>query len=168
MKSIKAKILVSMLLVVLVGSILIGVITALLNASGIDTLMAKTVGPAAQMVANAVQWRMDNYWTALQEAAASDIFQELDPDAPELVPVRDDIAMRNGFLYTGKMDADGFSSTGYNYAEEEYFQKCKESMKPYISDIMNDGEQMIFLLEVPIIVEGKSAYDSGRNRFWQL
>ncbi len=55
MKSIKAKILVSMLLVVLVGSILIGVITALLNASGIDTLMAKTVGPAAQMAANAVQ-----------------------------------------------------------------------------------------------------------------
>ncbi|MCI9323923.1 MAG: HAMP domain-containing protein [Lachnospiraceae bacterium] len=139
----------------LVGSVLIGVITALLNAAGIDDMMAKTLGPATQMAADAVEWRMDNYWTALQEAAASDIFRESAPDAPELVPVRDEIASRNGFIYTGKMDADGLSSTGYSYAEEEYFQQCKENMKPYISDIMNDGQRMIFLLEVPIIIDGR-------------
>ncbi len=97
---------------------------------------------------------MDSYWTALQEAAASDIFIECDPTAPELVPVREDIAERNGFLYTGKMDADGFSSTGYSYAEEDYFKQCKATGEPYISDIMNDGKQLIFLLEVPIIVDG--------------
>ena len=34
---------------------------------------------------------------------------------------------------------------------------CKQSMKPYISDIMNDGQQMIFLLEVPIIEDGQFA-----------
>ncbi len=44
---------------------------------------------------------------------------------------------------------------GYNYAEEDYFQQCKFTMKPYISDIMNDGQQMIFLLEVPIITDGR-------------
>lgn len=144
-----------MLSVVLVGAVLIGVITALLNAKGIDAVMTKTLGPATQMASDAVEWRMDKYWTALQEAAASDIFRQSDPMAPELVPVREDIAQRNGFLYTGKMDADGFSSTGDSYAEEEYFQKCKETMKPYISDIMNDGRQMIFLLEVPIIENGQ-------------
>lgn len=154
MKSIKSKIQISMLSVMLVGSVLIGVITALLNASGIDSMMEKTLGPATQMAADAVQWRMDSYWTALQEAAASDIFIECDPTAPELVPVREDIAERNGFLYTGKMDADGFSSTGYSYAEEDYFKQCKATGEPYISDIMNDGEQLIFLLEVPIIVDG--------------
>lgn len=154
MKSIKSKILVSMLSVVLVGSALIGAVTAFLNASGIDTLMEKTVGPATEMAANAVEWKMESYWTALQEAAASEIFRESAPDAPELAPVRDEIASRNGFLYTGKMDASGFSSTGYSYADEDYFKQCKASMKPYISDIMNDGEQMIFLLEVPIIVDG--------------
>ena len=42
MKSIKSKIQVSMLSVVLVGSVLIGVITALLNARGIDDVMTKT------------------------------------------------------------------------------------------------------------------------------
>lgn len=155
MKSIKSKIQISMLLVVLVSSVLIGVITALLNASGIDDVMTKTLGPATQMAADAVEWKMGNYWTALQEAASSDIFRESDPAAPELIPVREDIAQRNGFLYIGKMDAGGFSSTGYNYAGEDYFQQCKSTMKPYISDIMNDGQQMIFLLEVPIITNDR-------------
>ncbi|USF26041.1 hypothetical protein N510_000957 [Firmicutes bacterium ASF500] len=157
MKSIKSKIQVSMLSVVLIGSVLIGVITALLNASGIDDVMTKTLGPATQMAADAVEWRMGNYWTALQEAADSDIFRESDPEAPELVPVREAIAERNGFLYTGKMDASGFSSTGDSYAGEEYFQQCKATMQPYISDIINDGSQMIFLLEVPIIENGRFA-----------
>ena len=155
MKSIKSKIQISMLSVVLVGSVLIGVITALLNASGIDDVMTKTLGPATQMAADAVEWKMGNYWTALQEAASSDIFRESDPAAPELIPIREDIAQRNGFLYIGKMDAGGFSSTGYNYAGEDYFQQCKSTMKPYISDIMNDGQQMIFLLEVPIITNDR-------------
>ncbi len=155
MKSIKSKIQISMLLVVLVSSVLIGVITALLNASGIDDVMTKTLGPATQMAADAVEWKMGNYWTALQEAASSDIFRESDPAAPELIPIREDIAQRNGFLYIGKMDAGGFSSTGDNYAGEDYFQQCKSTMKPYISDIMNDGQQMIFLLEVPIITNDR-------------
>ncbi len=155
MKSIKLKIQISMLAVVLIGSILIGVITALLNAQGIDDMMEKTVGPATQMAADAVEWKMDHYWTALQEAAASEIFQTSGPKSKELIPIRDDIAQRNGFLYTGKMDAAGNSSTGYSYANEDYFQQCKATMKPYISDIMNDGEQMIFLLEVPIVVNDR-------------
>ena len=155
MKSIKSKIQISMLSVVLIGSVLIGVITALLNASGIDDVMTKTLGPATQMAADAVEWRMGNYWTALQEAAASDIFRDSAPTTPELVPVRDGIAQRNGFLYVGKMDAGGFSSTGWSYAEEDYFKQCKSTMKPYISDIINDGSQMIFLLEVPIVVDGR-------------
>ena len=170
MKSIKSKIQISMLSVVLIGSALIGVITALLNASGIDDVMEKTLGPATQMAADAVEWKMGSYWTALQEAAASDIFRESDPAAPELVPLRDDIAQRNGFLYTGKMDSSGFASTGDSYAGEDYFQQCKSTMKPYISDIMNDGQQMIFLLEVPIITNGRfsvgNCSQSGYRQRW--
>lgn len=153
MRSVKSKIQISMLAVVLVGSVLIGVITAFLNANGIDDMMTKTLGPATQMAADAVEWRMDNYWTALEEAAASDIFIESSPVSKKLAPVREKIAERNGFIYTGKMDADGHSSTGYNYADEEFFKQCKATKKPYISDIMNDGSRMIFLLEVPIITE---------------
>ena len=41
MRSIKSKILFRMLSVVLIGSVVIGIITALLNATGIDRLMEK-------------------------------------------------------------------------------------------------------------------------------
>ena len=94
MKSIKSKILMGMLAVVMAGAVLIGVITALLNARGIDALMEKTLGPATQIAADAVQWRMDGYWTALQEAAASDIFRNAAPMDPELETVREEIAQR--------------------------------------------------------------------------
>ncbi|MDE6132685.1 MAG: methyl-accepting chemotaxis protein, partial [Oscillospiraceae bacterium] len=66
MKSIKSKILLRMLSVVLIGSVTIGLITALMNASGIDKLMQKTVGPATSMAASAVKWKMDNYWAPLK------------------------------------------------------------------------------------------------------
>ena len=86
MKSIKSKIQVSMLSVVLAGAVLIGIITAILNAAGIDDVMTKTLGPATEMAADAVEWRMDNYWSVLQEAAASEIFQECAPTDPRLIP----------------------------------------------------------------------------------
>ena len=60
MKSIKSKIQVSMLSVVLIGSVLIGVITALLNAAGIDDVMTKTLGPATQMAANRERGGMED------------------------------------------------------------------------------------------------------------
>lgn len=54
MKSIKSKIQISMLSVVLIGSVLIGVITALLNAGGIDDVMTKTLGPAISQVTEGI------------------------------------------------------------------------------------------------------------------
>ena len=116
-----------MLSVVLVGSVLIGVITALLNASGIDDVMTKTLGPATQMAADAVEWKMGNYWTALQEAAASDIFRESDPDAPELVPLREDIAQRNGFLCAHRT---GMNMTAAQSRMKRYWQAFRPVRRP--------------------------------------
>lgn len=155
MKSIKSKILLRMLTVVLIGSVVIGIITALLNATGIDRLMEKTVGPATTMAANAVKWKMDNYWSPLKEAAAMDIFQNEEPTSEVLAKVTADMAARNGFIYIGKMDANGTASTGANYGGEDYFTACRDSKQPYITDIMNDGSQMVFILEVPIIKDGQ-------------
>ncbi|MDE6764361.1 MAG: HAMP domain-containing protein [Oscillospiraceae bacterium] len=155
MKSIKSKILLCMLTVVLIGSVTIGIITALLNATGIDKLMEKTVGPATSMAANAVKWKMDNYWAPLKEAAAMDVFREEEPTSEVLAKVTSDMAARNGFIYIGKMDVNGTASTGDNYGDMDYFTACRDSKEPYITDIMNDGNQMVFILEVPIITDGQ-------------
>lgn len=155
MKSIKSKILLRMLSVVLIGSVTIGIITALMNAGGIDKLMEKTVGPTASMAANAVKWKMDNYWAPLKEAAAMDVFREEEPTSEALAKVTSDMAARNGFIYIGKMDVNGTASTGDNYGDMDYFTACRDSKEPYITDIMNDGAQMVFILEVPIITDGQ-------------
>lgn len=155
MKSIKLKIFISMLSIVMVGSILIGIITAFMNAKGIDSLQEKTVLPATVMAANAVKWKMDNYWSPLKEAAVMDIFRNSESVSPELATVTSDMAERNGFIYIGKMDKTGTASTGENYSNTDYFIKCRDTLKPYITDIMNDGSQMVFILEVPIITDGE-------------
>lgn len=153
MRSIRSKILVSMLTVVLLGSVFIGAISAYMNAKGIDALLESTIGPAAKMAASAVEWEMENYWSPLKEAAAMDIFRDSEPTDAELGAVASDIASRNGFIYIGKMDVSGTASTGDNYGDMDYFQLCRDSMSPYISDIMYDGSQMVFILEVPIITD---------------
>lgn len=155
MKSIKSKILLRMLSVVLIGSITIGLVTALMNAKGIDSLLEKTVGPATSMAASAVKWKMDNYWAPLKEAAAMDVFREEEPTSEVLDAVTSDMAARNGFIYIGKMDVNGTASTGDNYGSMDYFTACRDSKEPYITDIMNDGAQMVFILEVPIITDGQ-------------
>lgn len=155
MKSIKLRIRVVVLLLVLISSLLIGTITALLNAYGIDKVLTATAGPVAKITANAVKWRLDDYWAPLTEAAALSEFKELVSTDPELIAITEGIASRNGYIYVGKMDRNGIASTGENYGNTEYFLKCKESLRPVISDLMNDGNQMIFLLEVPILVNNQ-------------
>ena len=98
MKSIKSRIFLRMLSVVAIGSMLIGIITAFMNARGIDTLQEKTIGPATEMAASAVKWKMDNYWSPLKEAAVTDIFRESEPTSAELAGITSSMAERNGFI----------------------------------------------------------------------
>ncbi|MBD5117298.1 MAG: HAMP domain-containing protein [Ruminococcaceae bacterium] len=155
MKTIKAKILLRVLSLVLIGSVTIGLLTALMNAASIDTLLKKTITPATEIAANAVKWKMDNYWVPLKEAAETDIFRSEEPTSSALAEVTSSMASRNGFIYIGKMDVNGTASTGENYGSEDYFTVCRDTLSPYITDLMYDGQQYAFILEVPIITEGR-------------
>lgn len=155
MKSIKSKIRVIVLALIVVNSVLIGVITSLLNVKGIDRMMETTVAPVSKITAKAVKWRLDNYWAPLTEAASLEIFRNSQPTDPELIAFTEEIASRNGFLYVGKMDATGIAFGGADYGNTDYFLKCKETLRPVISDLIYDGNQTIFLLEVPILKNGR-------------
>ena len=106
MKSIKSKIRMIVLVLLVVNSILIGVITSLLNVKGIDRIMETTVAPVSRITAQAVKWRLDNYWAPLTEAASMRIFLDSQPTDPELIAFAEETASRNGFLYVGKMNID--------------------------------------------------------------
>ena len=85
MKSIKSKIRMIVLALLVVNSVLIGVITSLLNVKGIDRIMETTVAPVSRITAQAVKWRLDNYWAPLAEAASLGIFLDSQPTDPELI-----------------------------------------------------------------------------------
>lgn len=155
MKSIKSKIRMIVLALLVVNSVLIGVITSLLNVKGIDRIMETTVAPVSRITAQAVKWRLDNYWAPLTEAASLGIFLDSQPTDPELIAFTEEIASRNGFLYVGKMNANGIAYGGVDYGDTDYFLKCRETLRPVISDLIYDGNQTIFLLEVPILKNGR-------------
>ena len=155
MKSIKSKIRISMLAVVLISSVLIGIIGTISNARGVNILLEATLGSSVTTAARAVEWKLDNYWAPLKEAASTEQFINNASTNPELVEATQGIASRNGFLYVGKMDRNGTASTGENYGTTDYFLECKETQVPVITDLMHDGNRMIFLMEVPIFKNGQ-------------
>ena len=154
MKTIKGKILVRVLSLVLSVSLAVALISALMNAANIDSLLEKTIAPATKIAAQAVEWKMENYWAPLKEAAEYDIFRTEEPTSPVLAEMTSFMAERNGFIYIGKMDTSGKASTGENYGSEDYFINCRDTKEPYITDLMFDGQRNVFILEVPIITDG--------------
>lgn len=154
MKTIKGKILVRVLSLVLSVSLAVALISALMNAANIDSLLEKTIAPATKIAAQAVEWKMENYWAPLKEAAEYDIFRTEEPTSPVLAEMTSFMAERNGFIYIGKMDTSGNASTGENYGSEDYFINCRDTKEPYITDLMFDGQRNVFILEVPIITDG--------------
>lgn len=155
MKTIKGKILLRVLLLVFSVAFVVALISALMNASSIDALLIKTIPPSTRIAANAVKWKMDNYWAPLKEAAEYDIFRDEDPESSVITEMSSYMAERNGFIYIGKMNAEGKASTGQNYGGETFFTQCRDTMKPYVTDLMFDGERNVFILEVPIITDGR-------------
>ena len=111
--------------------------------------METTVAPVSRITAQAVKWRLDNYWAPLTEAASLGIFLDSQPTDPELIAFTEEIASRNGFLYVGKMNANGIAYGGVDYGDTDYFLKCRETLRPAISDLIYDGNQTHFSAGIP-------------------
>ena len=155
MKSIKSKILVNMLPVVLIGSILIGAVSAILNYRGTYAVLESTIGPAADIAGEAINEKLNGYWGTLTEAAALDVFHTSKPSDKALIERSEGIASRNGFMYLGKLDAQGIGPSGTNNSDQDYFKWCKERLSPVISNPIHDGAQVVFLMASPILTNGK-------------
>ena len=135
MKSIKAKILVGVITVAVAGAIAIGgVACGLSYKSTMDTLKA-TLEPSAQIAAITIEEKLQNYWAILSEAAALDVFHQKEPEDPDIIRRSNAIAERNEFIRVGKVDVNGWASTGEDISQEDYFQKCKQENRNVISEV---------------------------------
>ena len=155
MKSIKSKILVNMLPVVLAGALLIGVVSVVLNYKGTYAVLESTVGPIAEVAGKTIEEDLEGYWATLTEAASLDVFHTSKPSDKALIERSEGIASRNGFMYLGKLDAQGIGPSGTNNSDQDYFKWCKERLSPVISNPIHDGAQVVFLMASPILTNGK-------------
>lgn len=155
-KKIQTKIMMTIIPFVMICTILLGVVTAVLNSRGTMTVLSDTMAPSANLASLAIEKELDKYWAVLSEAAALDVMHTSAPLDPALITRCEGIASRNGFIRIGKADAAGNASTGENISNEDIFQWTKENMSPSISNLMIstiDGSQ-IFSFGVPITTNG--------------
>lgn len=155
MKSIKSKILVSMMAVVLVGSVLIGTTTAISNYKGTNAVLRSTVGPMAGIASQTVVEKLDGYWATLTEAASLDVYHTSGPSDAALIGRSAGIASRNGFIEMGKLDAQGIGPDSRNESGQAYFKACKQRLAPVISDMIYENNRQSFIMASPILTDGK-------------
>ena len=105
MKSIKSKILVNMLPVVLIGSILIGAVSAILNYRGTYAVLESTIGPAADIAGEAINEKLNGYWGTLTEAASLDVFHTSKPSDKALIERSEGCLLYTSPLVCGPMTA---------------------------------------------------------------
>jgi methyl-accepting chemotaxis protein len=157
MKSIKVKILVSMITVAVAGAIIIGGIAAGLNYKGTMDVLQETMEPSAKMAAITIEEKLENYWAVLGEAAVLDAFHTKGPMDPDIINRSNVIAQRNEFVRVGKADVDGNATTGENIAHEDFFQRCKKENQNIVSDVTIstiDGNPIIVFM-APIQTNGQ-------------
>ncbi|WP_195463188.1 methyl-accepting chemotaxis protein [Anaerotruncus colihominis] len=155
MKSIKSKILVSMLAVALVGSILIGGIAAVTEVQSTYEVLETTIVPIAQVASRTIEEKLDNYWSTLTEAAALDVYHTSGPSDAALIERSAGIASRNGFIEIGKLDERGVGAGSRDESGQAYFEACKQTLAPAISDIIYEGDRQAFIMASPILTDGK-------------
>lgn len=156
MKSIKTKILLTTLIVLLLSLSAIGSISAWLNYQSAILSLEQTMTETVQIAAMQVEASLQGYKTLLLEISAND--EIISNDGNTAIKELWAVKKRHGFNVVARTNVDGISmETQDNLSKVDYFLVPKETGKPYISDpVMNveDGTMSIFV-SAPIYQEGE-------------
>ncbi len=155
--SIKTKIVllavVPMLLIafILLGYALIG------GTMNITSALKDSMSETAKISAQAITNRLVIYETAVNEAAANELFQNEASDPDRIMSFLEDVKERNGFLRIGYTDENGVNQNGSDFSERQYFISCRENLAPVTSDpyASKDGNGALSVLFcAPIVRSG--------------
>lgn len=153
MKSIRQKIQISAMILVLVISLVIGLVSISSSYQEVLSTLEQSTIPAAEMAALSISNALNGYKQVVTELAATDTFQYEAPTSSNMAKKSEAAAARNGFETVGKADANGNNSNKDNVADREYFQKAKSTSSAVISDLVvskADGKQ-VFTFAAPVL-----------------
>ncbi len=126
--------------------------------NNITSALRDSLSETAKISASAVVNQLTVYETVVNEASASQLFQEESPDNEKIMAFLEEVKERNGFLRIGYTDENGVNQNGSDFSERQYFKDCRERLAPVTSDpyASKDGNGALSVLFCAPIVRGGS------------
>ncbi|MEG2232116.1 MAG: methyl-accepting chemotaxis protein [Lachnospiraceae bacterium] len=152
-KSLKVKLLATMLLVLCVSLVLIGTIASVINYNSTVSSLDQTMTEAVQIAGNQVTAELNGYKEVVKEIALTvSMLDGVIPEGQAKV-----VSAAHGFTSLDISDANGMTPGGSNIADRDYFQQCKSSGQPAVSDplIRKDNGTMNIMIAAPIMKNGQ-------------
>lgn len=148
-KTIKAKILSTMLGILLTSLLMVGGFSAVINyLSTVDSL-EQTMVEAVEIASDQVKAELNVYKEVLKEVAAN----VASKNGAFFGEEQQTIMQTHGFISISSTDENGISQSGSDISDREYFQQCKETGLPAVSDplIRKDNGTINVMIAAPIM-----------------
>lgn len=155
--SIKTKIVVLAILPMLLISVILLAYAFVGGIMNTNSALTDSIRETAKISAQAITNQLVVYETAVNEAAANELFQNASSDTESIMKYLDEVKERNGFLRIGYTDENGVNQNGSDFSERQYFKDCRATLKPVTSDpyASKDGNGALSVLFcAPILRDG--------------
>lgn len=154
MKSIKTKILLSSISIILFSLSVTGGIASYLSYKGTLFSLEQTMKQTVTLAAKAVSNELDGYKKVVSELAESTVFTDETISKKDKIESFRNIEKRLGFTSVELINESGFSlETGLYVKDDDYFMYCQNNLKPYITEpfIRDDTNTMNVYIAAPIL-----------------
>lgn len=158
MKSVKGKILLSMIVTVVVGMLIVGGVSIVLSLQSSNSMLKTAMEGTAEIAAGRVEYELRSYIEIASTAGQSQVLSGEDVPLEEKEAYINQLATNYHMTRGNLLDLEGNSYfDGNNYSDREYFQRAKEGESfvstPTISKVT--GELSI-LVAAPVYEDGDS------------
>ncbi len=157
MESIKKKMLLGTLSVLLAALAITSGISTYLNYSSAINSLEQTMSEAVQISASQVSAELEGYKRLASELVNRNIIISEASPKESIIEEFNNIKNRHGFTDIEKTNVNGITSeTQIDISDRDYFRVPKETNKPYISEpiIRRDNGEMNIYVSAPIIKNG--------------
>lgn len=159
MKSVKGKIMLSMIVTVVVGMLVVGGISIALSLQSSNSMLKTAIEGAVEIAAGRVEYELVSYSEIASMAGQSEILTRETTTLEEKEAYIDQLAKNNNMMRGNLLDLEGNSYfDGNNYADREYFQRAKagESFVSTPTSLSEVAGELSILVAAPVYQDGDS------------
>ncbi|AOR24524.1 methyl-accepting chemotaxis protein [Clostridium taeniosporum] len=157
-KSIKNKILISIVLVVIIGQLIVGCIFNIGSNLSTKQLLKKTMEESVELASDRVSSQIKDYKKLIKEIANNPIVTDESFSLEQKIEFLEDTKARNVFTSIDLLDGNGIGvNKNVNLSNEEYFYYCKNNNDIYVSTpfLRTDNGIMGIVISSPIKSKGE-------------